>query len=678
MAKQDLVVKLMLDSGAFGNDIREAERKAKNFSDNIKGAGKTAGEFGKEIGLATGALGKLGSAVVGAGGVVAAMGAFKSIMESTHGTAKQFHGTISGFEGVLKSFQKSIATFDFTNFINGIDDVFNRYKTAKEAMMDFGVELTGYNYTKSENLRKIKDKKVEYLNATSDSDRKKIKSEANDIIKKMQDNLKNLATSANNAFKTTLISEDAGKIKADVDIDQLKSWTMQAMETSPEDKKTEQEIYNRISDRIADLNNALDGAEMVDFMNNATQSSWLGQLLNNAVNGSTNYLRDANRIDEIRANPEKYKQELADQINRNQGIFVRNALYKLPQEELGVLLNVLSKINDETSAINEAFAEITGWSGGGGAAGGSGGGGVVERKAEPGSLQDILKKISGKEEDMKYLAVGSKNWEEAREKLLEYKQEYERLLELQESYNPKVEKTLDLNTRDGLISKISELEKLRNATNISTPDWYSLSSSLNEYRLQLEKLIETQEEFDNSFNDHSLEKWNKKMDNAQITISSVAGTISSLGNTFSTWEKRSMQVAADITDMFGNAAEGIMEFISIQQAAATAAGTAQAAKMPFPYNLAAIATVTSTILSVFDNIRTIAGRFAEGGIVGGNSYSGDKLFAMVNSGEMILNKRQQQNLGNMIGGGGQVEFHISGDALIGVLNNGRNKRHLIS
>lgn len=678
MAKQDLVVKLMLDSGAFGNDIREAERKAKNFSDNIKGAGKTAGEFGKEIGLATGALGKLGSVVVGAGGVVAAMGAFKSIMESTHGTAKQFHGTISGFEGVLKSFQKSIATFDFTNFINGIDDVFNRYKTAKEAMMDFGVELTGYNYTKSENLRKIKDKKVEYLNATSDSDRKKIKSEANDIIKKMQNNLKNLATSANNAFKTTLISEDAGKIKADVDIDQLKSWTMQAMETSPEDKKTEQEIYNRISDRIADLNNALDGAEMVDFMNNATQSSWLGQLLNNAVNGSTNYVRDANRIDEIRANPEKYKQELADQINRNQGIFVRNALYKLPQEELGVLLNVLSKINDETSAINEAFAEITGWSGGGGAAGGSGGGGVVERKAEPGSLQDILKKISGKEEDTKYLAVGSKKWEEAREKLLEYKQEYERLLELQESYNPKVEKTLDLNTRDGLISKISELEKLRNATNISTPDWYSLSSSLNEYRLQLEKLIEIQEEFDNSFNDNSLDKWHKKMDNAQITISSVAGTISSLGNTFSTWEKRSMQVAADITDMFGNAAEGIMEFISIQQAAATAAGTAQAAKMPFPYNLAAIATVTSTILSVFDNIRTIAGRFAEGGIVGGNSYSGDKLFAMVNSGEMILNKRQQQNLGNMIGGGGQVEFHISGDALIGVLNNGRNKRHLIS
>ena len=95
--------------------------------------------------------------------------------------------------------------------------------------------------------------------------------------------------------------------------------------------------------------------------------------------------------------------------------------------------------------------------------------------------------------------------------------------------------------------------------------------------------------------------------------------------------------------------------------------------------IAAIATAVATITSVIAKINSIknsAGKFAEGGIVGGTSFSGDKLFAMVNSGEMILNKRQQGNLANMLGGGGQVEFHISGDSLVGVLNNKRNKTNL--
>lgn len=43
--------------------------------------------------------------------------------------------------------------------------------------------------------------------------------------------------------------------------------------------------------------------------------------------------------------------------------------------------------------------------------------------------------------------------------------------------------------------------------------------------------------------------------------------------------------------------------------------------------------------------------FAEGGIVGGSSYSGDRILARVNAGEMILNKRQQSNLFDMINDG---------------------------
>lgn len=43
-----------------------------------------------------------------------------------------------------------------------------------------------------------------------------------------------------------------------------------------------------------------------------------------------------------------------------------------------------------------------------------------------------------------------------------------------------------------------------------------------------------------------------------------------------------------------------------------------------------------------------AGAFANGGVVGGSSFSGDRLFARVNSGEMVLNQKQQGNLAGML------------------------------
>lgn len=82
--------------------------------------------------------------------------------------------------------------------------------------------------------------------------------------------------------------------------------------------------------------------------------------------------------------------------------------------------------------------------------------------------------------------------------------------------------------------------------------------------------------------------------------------------------------------------------------------------------VAMAATAFAGVMSVIASAKSaFAGSFAEGGIVGGNSYSGDKLWARVNSGEMILNRNQQAALAN----GGQVKFVIEGSQLKGVLDN---------
>lgn len=91
-------------------------------------------------------------------------------------------------------------------------------------------------------------------------------------------------------------------------------------------------------------------------------------------------------------------------------------------------------------------------------------------------------------------------------------------------------------------------------------------------------------------------------------------------------------------------------------ALAISSGIASAQSVPFPANIAAIATTVATITglivstaSSFMQAKQLlsgadAGAFEQGGIVGGTSYTGDKLTARVNSKEMILTQSQQARL----------------------------------
>lgn len=94
-------------------------------------------------------------------------------------------------------------------------------------------------------------------------------------------------------------------------------------------------------------------------------------------------------------------------------------------------------------------------------------------------------------------------------------------------------------------------------------------------------------------------------------------------------------------------------------ALAISAGVASAQSVPFPANIAAIATTVATITglivstaSSFMQAKQLlsgadAGAFEQGGIVGGTSYTGDRLTARVNSREMILTQQQQARLFEM-------------------------------
>ena len=84
--------------------------------------------------------------------------------------------------------------------------------------------------------------------------------------------------------------------------------------------------------------------------------------------------------------------------------------------------------------------------------------------------------------------------------------------------------------------------------------------------------------------------------------------------------------------------------LSVQQAIATPPGP------PFtiPLGIAAGAQAAARVAT----IASTKPSFETGGIVPGNSFTGDNVAANVNSGEMVLTRQQQSNLFNMANRGG--------------------------
>lgn len=132
------------------------------------------------------------------------------------------------------------------------------------------------------------------------------------------------------------------------------------------------------------------------------------------------------------------------------------------------------------------------------------------------------------------------------------------------------------------------------------------------------------------------------------------------------------QVAAKYTEAFSNIMQAFGEdsqaaaqfqkglaifnsTLKLGEAIAAATATSAAEGIVGALALAGkIAAITSAFAGVISSIKgattPTAPKFAQGGIVPGSSFSGDNVIARVNSGEMILNDRQQANLLNIANG----------------------------
>ena len=171
---------------------------------------------------------------------------------------------------------------------------------------------------------------------------------------------------------------------------------------------------------------------------------------------------------------------------------------------------------------------------------------------------------------------------------------------------------------------------------------------------------------------------NEEVKNANKNTQELASSVQSVG--------KAAQAAGNLFSALGEASDdNSMKAMGIvaQAIATVALSFAQAlttAKTWVDW-LAFGVTGMATMVTMITQIKGLtAGAYADGGIVGGHSYYGDKLFARVNSGEGIFNEKQMKSLNEQldnkrilaIGGAGQFSVStiaVEGTELLLTINN---------
>ena len=206
-----------------------------------------------------------------------------------------------------------------------------------------------------------------------------------------------------------------------------------------------------------------------------------------------------------------------------------------------------------------------------------------------------------------------------------------------------------------------KFESIKTGIDISDEDWELFVESINEKLEELDlppiKLnIET----------GAVEQLDKEVTKTIDNVGGAAQAFSALGSAMNQIEDPGAKVAGMVAQAIGSVVAGY------------GAATAQAATMgPWAWIAFAVTGLATMISTIAGIKQATAGSYASGGIVPGNSYSGDNMTANVNSGELILNRAQQESVAAQLQGGAvqtvNVQGMISGSDIILAIKNRQNE-----
>ena len=215
-------------------------------------------------------------------------------------------------------------------------------------------------------------------------------------------------------------------------------------------------------------------------------------------------------------------------------------------------------------------------------------------------------------------------------------------------YLYEAEKIVDLTTLQNLMSEATkrgltidpefikeQLGQIDVGLGVSDSTWQTLVDSLNEQIAAANDELPT---IKLNVKTGGIEAAEKDMDKLSENVQGAIGAFGQLGGAIQQIDDPSAKIAGIIGQAVANIA------LSFAEAAASPAVTGTGWGW-LAFAASGIATMIGTIASIK---QATAGSYASGGIVPGSSFSGDNLTANVNSGELILNRSQQDSIAGQL------------------------------
>lgn len=699
----NLVVQLLLKTGAFSDDLKTARGQIQNFQKGCSTAGKAVSGFSQALGINIGGIAKFGGVV---GIAVAAGKEFKNILESSQTTADALEGAIAGCKGVVDGFRTSIASMDFSSFKNGLWDVFEAAKAVQNAIDQLGNTQIAYDYKSKQNQTKFQEAYNMFKDPASTQ---QMKEDAKKQMKEAVDAQFTYASNYSNALYKTYVAQvvkkagssnlrasnvnigqfekamnidigllgDPGKLRQDNER-QYQEYLKKLKEYGKNNITAQENLKKRYSDVIAihamlELmkDDELKGvAQLIGSMEDAKQLALsMEKTMNRAIKGetpsgsgkgstggkssTTTTVVQEEELEPLVNSKAYWKKILSEETKYRDALVKDTEEWKQHNDKVNEAAKKIKEIEDiEEKRDNIMKNSYTYYS----------------------NLVSDLKQ----QRDATNMDVDPQKWNELNSQLTEAEEKLSALDYISNNIDLNRYMSVEPPTISSLQKVVSILKEIRNDTPITYEYFEDLNDMIKFYEDQLNQAMGLEMKEPNT---NTWDEFNKAMANTSTIANSL----------FNTFKEGSEITAASILQMISTTLPAIGSLISaigaLTSAEAVEAGVAATGKAvsTSKHWIEAIAAVTSLGAVVATAISAASKpnlqKFAEGGIVGGSSFTGDRVPAMVNSGEMILNKTQQARLFKIANGGAPgdnaVTFHISGTDLVGVLNNNSRKNKLI-